>query len=280
MEQCIRIGTRRSALALKQTTLVIEAIHQKFPHIQCEVVEMVTKGDRVLDLPLNQIGGKAVFVTEIERALSAHKIDIAVHSGKDMPAELAEGLCVQGVLPRANPADVLVTRRGELLSEKACAVIGTGSPRRKVQIMEMYPNCQCKNLRGNVPTRLEKLAEGAYDGIILAAAGLERLGLYGDERFQFMELSCKDFIPAACQGIIAVEGRRGDRIAHIIAQIEDMDTRRQFDLERSMLRRLNAGCHDIAGVFAYREETGYYMDVLTEQDGIAVIQRRIQEDGK
>jgi hydroxymethylbilane synthase len=276
----IRIGTRRSALALKQTELVVEAIHSRFPEVTCEIVKLETKGDRILEKPLTQIGGKAVFVTEIEQELLAGNIDIAVHSGKDLPAQLEKGLCIQGVLPRENPADVLVVRKGENAMEKEHFLVGTGSPRRQMQIQKMYPNAVCRGLRGNVPTRLDKLAQGKYDGIILAMAGLKRLGLLEDKRFEFVPLSTTEFIPAACQGIIAIEGRCEDTVYEIIKAVEDRETRQQFDLERAMLCKLGADCHAAVGVFAYEEAGQYYMDVMTEVNGTIKIDRKLRYHGK
>ena len=178
----IRIGTRKSRLALVQTDLVRQKIEEAFPEAEIEIVEMSTKGDELLDRSLTSFGGKGVFTKELEEALLREEIDLAVHSAKDMPMELGEGMAILAVPPREDPRDVLVTRPGTVLSGKSRIVIGTSSPRRVVQIQELGPKLWpgaeicCEMLRGNVNTRLRKLAEGGYDGIILAAAGLKRLG--------------------------------------------------------------------------------------------------------
>lgn len=204
----IKIGTRKSKLAVAQTNMAAEKIRKAFPRIEIEIVYISTKGDLVLDKPIADIGGKGIFVSEIEKALLDKTIDIAVHSAKDLPVKLADGLEISGVLERGNYRDVLAVKKGVNIDRNDSCKIGTGSIRRQVNFKNIYPNANFANIRGNVDTRLEKLYSGEYDGIILAAAGLERLGLINDERFDFMPFDYKDFLPAPCQGIIAVEGRK------------------------------------------------------------------------
>lgn len=176
MEKLI-IGTRGSALALAQTELVIRQIKEVSPQVECEIRIITTKGDKIMEKPLIEFGGKGVFVTEIEEKLKNGEIDLAVHSAKDMPVELAEGLAILGVLKREDPRDVLVTMDWEGFLQKEHPRIGTSSLRRRAQIQQEFPNALCQSLRGNVNTRLKKLEDGMYDGILLAAAGLRRLGL-------------------------------------------------------------------------------------------------------
>lgn len=252
----IRIGTRKSALAVAQANLVAEALKRTGTGLSAELVLKQTEGDRILDKPLLEFGGKGVFVTEFEQALLRGEIDFAVHSAKDLPMELEEGLGIVAVLERGDPRDVLVTPASSDLSGKKEIIIGTSSLRRKIQIEEigtaMWPGAlvRCENLRGNVQTRLSKLMEGSYDGILLAAAGLKRLGLWGDSRYDYHCFDCQTFISAGGQGILAVEGRLDSGLEAVVKHIEDEEARMCLSLERKILRRLNAGCHEPIGVYS------------------------------
>lgn len=248
MEKII-IGTRGSALALAQTDLFIDCIKEKFPHIICQKEIITTKGDKLLDKPLVEFGGKGAFVTEFEERIQSGQIDIAVHSAKDMPVKLAEGLGILGVLKRENPRDVLVTTDWEGFLKKEHLVIGTSSLRRQVQIVKKFPKASCEMLRGNVNTRLKKLEDGRFDGIILAAAGLNRLGLGKEEKFQYHELEIDTMVPAGGQGIIAVEGRKDSRFLQIFHSITHEKTKLELELERKALALMEAGCHEPVGVF-------------------------------
>ncbi len=243
----IRIGTRGSALALAQTEMVAAELKRVSPDIEIEVVKITTKGDKILDRPLEAIGGKGVFIAEIERALIENEIDIAVHSAKDLPVELAEGTHISAVLRRGNPSDVLVTRKGGELYD--IMTVGTGSQRRRNAFEGLFAGRVFRDIRGNVDTRLRKLENGEYDAIILAAAGLERLGLRNDERFSYIELDPEVFIPSPCQGIIAVQSGIGDLVDHLGA-INHADTFLCFQTEREVLRLLNAGCNTPVGAYA------------------------------
>lgn len=176
-KKTVKVGTRGSKLALAQTELVIKALNERFPQIDFQMVTMSTRGDRDTSRALLEFGGKAVFVEEFEEAILKGDIDIAVHSAKDMPMEIMEGLTISGTLPRACPQDVFIYKSGRSFDRNDSFVVGTSSLRRQYQIRDMYPNAVCKNLRGNVGTRIQKLEVGEYDAIILAAAGLERLGI-------------------------------------------------------------------------------------------------------
>ena len=243
----IRIGTRKSKLALIQSEAVAKALKTAFPDIETELVHITTKGDIVLDKPLEKIGGKGVFVDGIESALLDGEIDIAVHSAKDLPLQLAERTVISAVLPRADAHDILVTRRGEAMPEKP--VIGTSSIRRAAGIRSLFPEALISDIRGNVDTRLQKLHEKQYDGIVLAAAGLTRLGAFSDERFDYREIPFSVLVPAPCQGVIAVQSRVG-RIADKLRGISDSETFYCFETERKVLELLNAGCSSPSGAFA------------------------------
>lgn len=255
-DKTIRIGTRKSELAVVQTRLVAEALLNTGMGIKTELVLKQTEGDRILDKPLLEFGGKGVFVTEFEQALLRGEIDLAVHSAKDMPMELEEGLDIVAVLKREDPRDVLVTLTGTDFSEKKEVVIGTSSLRRRMQIEEigksLWPEkpVRCENLRGNVQTRLGKLAEGNYDGIILAAAGLKRLGLWEDSRYHYHCFDCETFIPAGGQGILAVEGRINSGLEPVLALVDEEEARRCLFLERKVLKLLDAGCHEPIGIYS------------------------------
>lgn len=246
----IRIGSRGSELALAQTKLVIDQIHQHFPEIHCEIVIIKTMGDKILDKPLLDFGGKGAFVTEFEDAILRNDIDLAVHSAKDMPMELAHGLEITAVLTREDPRDVLITTKDISILNLESAVIGSSSLRRQLQIKQLYPQVRCSSLRGNVNTRLSKLSNGEYDAIILAAAGLHRLGIVYQTEFTYQYLSYEEMIPAAGQGIIAIEGRGDLDIKEILQTISDPKAYMELEIERKALQLLEAGCHEPIGIFS------------------------------
>lgn len=246
----IKIGTRKSKLALAQTNMVVNEIKKYFPSINIEVVHFTTKGDKVLNKPLINIGGKGVFVTEIEDALLNKEIDLAVHSAKDLPLQLQDNLTISAVLKRGNYRDTLVTVKGKEIDFSREIIIGTGSNRRKLAFKNLYPNATFKDIRGNVDTRLNKLYNGEYDGIILAMAGLERLDLLSDSRFTFTLFDYKEFVPAPCQGIIAIESRNND-LTEILSKINHKDTFYSFQTERHILNILNADCGMPLGAYSF-----------------------------
>lgn len=268
----IKIGTRKSKLALAQTNMVVNEIKKYFPSINIEVVHFTTKGDKVLNKPLINIGGKGVFVTEIEDALINKEIDLAVHSAKDLPLQLQDNLTISAVLERGNYRDTLVTVKGKEIDFSRETVIGTGSNRRKLAFKNLYPNATFKDIRGNVDTRLNKLYNGEYDGIILAMAGLERLDLLSDSRFTFTPFDYKDFLPAPCQGIIAVESRNND-LTEILSKINHQDTFYAFETERHILNILNADCGIPLGAYSFVENnkinvvyTSDSKEIITKSD--------------
>lgn len=268
----IKIGTRKSKLALAQTNMVVNEIKKYFPSINIEVVHFTTKGDKVLNKPLINIGGKGVFVTEIEDALLNKEIDLAVHSAKDLPLKLQDNLTISSVLKRGNYRDTLVTVKGKEIDFSKETVIGTGSNRRKLAFKNLYPNATFKDIRGNVDTRLNKLYNGEYDGIILAMAGLERLDLLSDSRFTFTPFDYKDFVPAPCQGIIAIESRNND-LTEILSKINHKDTFYSFQTERHILNILNADCGMPLGAYSFVENnkinvvyTSDSKEIITKSD--------------
>jgi hydroxymethylbilane synthase len=268
----IKIGTRKSKLALAQTNMVVNEIKKYFPSINIEVVHFTTKGDKVLNKPLINIGGKGVFVTEIEDALLNKEIDLAVHSAKDLPLQLQDNLTISSVLKRGNYRDTLVTVKGKEIDFSREIIIGTGSNRRKLAFKNLYPNATFKDIRGNVDTRLNKLYNGEYDGIILAMAGLERLDLLSDSRFTFTPFEYKDFVPAPCQGIIAIESRNND-LTEILSKINHKDTFYSFQTERHILNILNADCGMPLGAYSFVESnkinvvyTSDSKEIITKSD--------------
>lgn len=268
----IKIGTRKSKLALTQTNMVVNEIKNYFPSINIEVVHFTTKGDKVLNKPLINIGGKGVFVTEIEDALLNKEIDLAVHSAKDLPLKLQDNLTISAVLKRGNYRDTLVTVKGKEIDFSREIIIGTGSNRRKLAFKNLYPNAAFKDIRGNVDTRLNKLYNGEYDGIILAMAGLERLDLLSDSRFTFTPFDYKDFVPAPCQGIIAIESRNND-LTEILSKINHKDTFYSFQTERHILNILNADCGMPLGAYSFVENnkinvvyTSDSKEIITKSD--------------
>ena len=262
----LRIGSRKSELALKQTYIIEDLLKKAYPGLETEIVTSDTLGDKNLISPLQAFGGKGVFVSELEDALLSGEIDLAVHSAKDMPACLEEGLCIAAVSERAYPGDVLVTRADTDFSSFVCPrfIVGTSSPRGQCFLEECWkevwpvnanvPEPVFQTLRGNVHTRLNKLKEGLYDGIVLAQAGLARLGICEGEEFHFYPLDPKHFIPAGGQGILAVEAKTGSPAAKLASVIDCPDAHICLDAERGVLAYLNAGCHEPVGVYARMEE--------------------------
>ena len=253
-DRIIRIGTRGSLLALKQSTNVKETLEARWPGLRVELEIIRTTGDKIVDVPLAKVGGKGLFVKEIEDALLARTVDLAVHSMKDVPAILPEGLEI-GVIPkREDPRDVLVSGSGAGISElPAGARVGTSSLRRSAQVKRLRPDAEVLNLRGNLDTRLRKLSEGQYDAIILAAAGLHRMG-WKDRITAYLEPEV--FVPAIGQGAIGIEFRSDDReVRRILSPLHDPDTAVAVVAERSLLKELEGGCQVPIGGFARVDAT-------------------------
>lgn len=249
MRRRVTVGTRDSALALWQTRWVIGRLKEQHPDITFEVVEMKTKGDKMLDVALAKIGDKGLFTKELEVAMQKKEIDFAVHSLKDMPTLLPEGLTIGAVCIRDNPGDALISKDGKKLAQlPRGARIGTSSLRRCAQLLSYRPDLQLESLRGNLNTRMKKLASERLDGIILAAAGIIRMG-WDDMIAEIIPFSV--CLPAVGQGAIAVECRQDDRdIMELLQAVEHAETRAATDAERSLLRHLEGGCQVPIGAFA------------------------------
>jgi hydroxymethylbilane synthase len=244
------IGTRASALALWQTGYVVDQLRAATPGIDVEIKTIKTRGDLVRDRALSQVGGKGLFVKEIESALASGAIDLAVHSLKDMPTEQPQGLTLGAILERADPRDALVVRggRGDLASLPAGARVGTSSLRRRAQLLAARPDLKVLDLRGNVDTRLRKLDEGQYDAVVLAAAGLVRLG-HAEAISQILPVDL--MLPAVGQGALCVEVRADDdAVQNLVSALDHTPTRRATEAERALLRRLEGGCQVPIGAYA------------------------------
>lgn len=235
------IGTRGSALALRQTALVSDALRQTLPGIKIEVRTVRTEGDVRQDVSLEAFGGQGVFVRDIETLLLRGEIDLAVHSLKDMPATLPEGLALGAVLARGDPRDALVTSGGQGLEDlREGARVGTDSRRRAVQLLALRPDLKIESIRGNVDTRIAKVDAGEYDAVVLAVAGLDRLGKQARLSRVF---SVDEMLPAVGQAVLAVECRADDTdMMETLAAIDHTQTRHAITAERAYLQRLGAGC--------------------------------------
>ncbi|MCF2858571.1 hydroxymethylbilane synthase [Pseudoalteromonas sp. SMS1] len=257
-KKTVRIATRKSALALWQAEYVKAQLEHFHPELVVELVPMSTKGDKILDTPLAKIGGKGLFVKELEQAMLEGRADIAVHSMKDVPVDFPEGLMLHTICEREDPRDAFVSNQYQQLAQlPAGAVVGTSSLRRQCQIREMRPDLQIKDLRGNVNTRLAKLDAGEFDAIILAAAGLIRLEMA--ERIASY-VSVEQSLPANGQGAVGIECRSDDtRVQDLLAPLEHAPTRARVMAERAMNRRLEGGCQVPIGAYAQLQGDQIYL---------------------
>ena len=242
------LATRGSALALAQTEIIkkkLEALG-----VPVSVLPVTTKGDRNRTAPLTKIGGDGLFIRELEKKLLSKEADAAVHSGKDLPYLLSDGLLIGCVPEAADPRDCLVTLHSDKKDRELPRVIGTGSPRRISEYLALDPEAECRNIRGNIDTRLKKLEEGEYDAILLAAAGLDRLGI-GAGRFDRRYFSAEELIPAPCQGLLVVECRADDAgTREILRKISDPAAEKRFAAERTLFRQMKSDCSRPVGVHA------------------------------
>ena len=245
--QRIRIGTRASRLALWQAEFVAAELKKFFPALEIELVKIHTTGDKILDAPLAKIGGKGLFTKELELQMARGAIDLAVHSLKDVPTELPAGFQIAAITRRAQPFDAFVSNKFSSFNDlPSGAVVGTSSLRRAAQVLNLRPDLLIKNLRGNVETRLRKLDFGEFDAIILAAAGLERLG-YSSRIGELMT----QIIPAAGQGALAIEIRDDDeKIFSLVQVLNDAETCAAIAVEREFLSEVGGSCQIPVGVFA------------------------------
>ncbi|WP_456397212.1 hydroxymethylbilane synthase [Desulfurobacterium sp.] len=255
----IRIGTRKSKLALWQSEWVKAQIQKKYPEIEVELVKIVTKGDKILDAPLAKIGDKGLFTKEIEEAMLKGKVDIAVHSLKDVPSILPEGLKLIAFSRREDPRDAFLSNgKFTFKTLPYGARVGTSSLRRKAQLKRLRPDLKIEDLRGNVDTRIRKLKEGQYDAIILAAAGIKRLGF--DAEIDEI-LSPDIMIPSVSQGILGIEGRENDpEIERIVRDvINDKNSELAASVERAFLKTVEGGCQVPMGCYAEAKDKGVYV---------------------
>lgn len=249
------IGSRESRLAVVQSEIVIDYLHREHPEIDTELLTMKTTGDKILDRRLDQIGGKGLFVRELDRALMDRRSDFSVHSLKDLPMEVSGDLPIVCYSKREDPRDVLVLPEGQTEWDRSRPV-GTSSLRRILQLRRLYPDVRFESVRGNLQTRIRKLDEGRFGAIILAAAGMKRLGL-GDRISAYF--SVDDVIPSAGQAILAVQGRKGED-ASIFDGFADRDATASAIAERAFVRRLNGGC--TSPIAAHAKIRGDEMELL------------------
>lgn len=272
----LRIGTRGSALALRQTEMVVERITKGYPEIAAEIVVIKTTGDRLQDVSLSLIGGKGVFVKELEEALMRGDVDIAVHSMKDLPAEIPESLVIAAIPEREDPRDVLISRGNVKLERMPTgARIGTGSLRRACQLLNFLPDIQVVPLRGNLDTRIKKIDNENLDGIVIAAAGLRRMG-WRDRISQYIPPEI--IMPAVGQGALGLEVRTDDReMKELVAFLNDQKTAIEVAAERAFLKVFGAGCEVPLAAYAKIEKEEVVISGLVgDPDGNEIIRDRIR----
>jgi hydroxymethylbilane synthase len=257
----LRIATRKSALALWQAEHVAALLRATHPGLNVELVPMTTRGDEIIDRPLATIGGKGLFLKELEVAMLEGRADLAVHSLKDVPAELEPGFTLPAILPRADAADAFVSNHyADLAALPQGARVGTSSLRRQAQLRALRPDLQLLDLRGNVGTRLGKLDAGDYDAIVLACAGLERLGLHQRIRSR---LAAPDWLPAPGQAAIAIEARNDQPgVLALLAALDDADTRTTVSAERAMNHALGGSCTVPVAAWCMLTEAGLHLSGL------------------
>lgn len=278
MPDTIRIGTRSSALALWQSNYIKTQLESGYPDSVIEIIHIKTKGDKILDAPLSKIGDKGLFTKELENALLDGRIDLAVHSLKDLTTTLPEGLTLGAVTERDDIRDVFITppskRYNGLEELPEGATIATGSLRRKCQLLAFRPDLAVTDIRGNINTRLQKLDESDWDGMILAAAGLLRMGWH-DRMTQVIDP--KIILPAVGQGALGVEIREDDsRMTELLTPLDDYNTRQSTTAERALLRRLEGGCQIPVGAWGRIEDNTMYLDaVVGSLDGGNIVRGKI-----
>lgn len=261
------IGTRSSKLALWQADYVADRLRKEYPNLAVEKKLMTTKGDKILDAPLAKIGGKGLFTKELEQAMLEGEIDIAVHSLKDMPTEVPDGLVITAITERYDPGDAFVSNKYKSLEQlPRGAVVGTSSLRRKAQLLHVRPDLVIKDLRGNVNTRLRKLDAGEYDAAVLAVAGLKRLG-FAERITEVLPKSM--VLPAVGQGALAIEAREDDaNVRNLVAFLNDAATVACAKAERAFLARVEGGCQVPVGVYATPEGDALSVEaVIASLDG-------------
>ncbi len=272
----VRIGTRGSPLAVWQAEWVRSRLHALYPQYETELVKIKTTGDKILDVPLAQVGGKGLFVKEIETALLEGRVDLAVHSMKDMPAEIPQGLCIGAMPERENPLDVLISRNGHSIKDlPKGARLGSSSLRRGAQVRHVRPDVTVHPLRGNLDTRIRKLETEDLDAIIVAAAGVKRLGL---KAYITEYLPEAIMLPAIGQGALAIETRDDDdSTLRLIAPLDHRETRLAVESERAFLARLEGGCQvPIAGRAKIVGDELELTGLVAEVDGSVLLRETIR----
>lgn len=270
------LGTRGSKLALCQSEWFLSRMHEVVPDVRVTLRKIQTSGDKIVDVPLAKIGGKGLFVKEIEEALLSGEIDVAVHSMKDVPAQLPEGLEILCVPPREDARDALISRTGRAFKDlPQGARVGTASLRRQAQLLNARPDLQIEMLRGNLDTRLRKLKEGQFDAIVLAAAGLRRLA-WAHEITEYLDPVVS--LPAIGQGALGIEGRSNDRfVRSIVDRLNDQATHTTVTAERAFLHRLEGGCQVPIAAYATLSDGQLFLEGLVAGvDGKTVIRDCVQ----
>jgi len=270
----IRIGTRKSKLALWQANHIADRIRKELGY-EVELIKIVTKGDKILDVPLAKVGGKGLFVKEIEEAMLRNEIDIAVHSLKDVPTYFPEGLELVAITEREDPRDAFLSVEYNTIYEmKEGDILGTSSLRRKSQIMQLKPELDIQDLRGNVDTRIRKMEEGQYKGIILAYAGLKRLGLQDKVKQVF---SPDEMIPAVAQGFLGIEGRKNDdKIKEVVKVLNHKESELRAKAERAFLKTLEGGCQvPIAAYAEIKDDELSIIGYISDLEGKRVFKDKV-----
>ena len=274
-KKVVKVGTRDSILAMWQTQLVVDELKKVTDQYEFEIISLKTKGDKILDVALAKIGDKGLFTKELEVGLLAGEIDFAVHSMKDMPTALPEGLQISSMLKRHNPADAFVSDKYNSFMElPEGAKVGTSSLRRRAQLLHARPDLDIHDLRGNVQTRMRKMRDENFDGIILAAAGLERLEMFDEIK---EELSYDICLPAVSQGVIGVETRENDEeIIALVQLVNDKQAEICVKAERALLKSLEGGCQIPIGAYAeLTEDTVVLEGMVGSLDGKTIIREKI-----
>lgn len=295
MDAKLTLGTRGSKLALAQSEMMAASLRARHPGLTVELKVITTKGDRILDVALSAVGDKGLFVKELEQALLEHEVDLCVHSCKDLPSQLPAGLTLAAFPERADPRDILVMRErasqgngappASLASLPRGAVVGTSSLRRGCQLRAMRPDLELRDVRGNVDTRLRKLAEGQYDALVLATAGVVRLGLLGPDghmvsdgvAFVGLPIPAEQMLPAVAQGTLAIECRADDATTlALLAPLDHGPTRAAAQAERAFLRRLEGGCQvPIAAYAGFSGASLHVRGLVGSLDGATVIRGEV-----
>jgi hydroxymethylbilane synthase len=275
----IIIGTRGSELALWQAHFIKGQLENIGQEVELKII--TTKGDAIQHLSFDKIEGKGFFTKELEDALLSGEIDLAVHSMKDLPTTQPEGLRIAAISYRDLPEDWLIIKKdsmdsGRVLKLKANALVGSSSARRKAQILSIRPDAEIKDIRGNVPTRLEKLRKGDYDAILLAGAGLNRLKIDLSE-FEVLKFSPREFVPAPAQGVLALQIRHEDKLLYqLLRNLHNSDVVQCTNVERKVLQLFQGGCHLPLGVYCERDNQGYFHVWASQADAWNAPLKRVQ----